>query len=78
MSIFNEDKFHKHDWQIDIDHIDYYDQLKECFAIEKYAMMINKSENIRLWDQQVLEDTLIQCAILALLQAIMIATNWAA
>ena len=68
-------KCHKHDRLFDLEHIANCDLLKGCPDIEKYATMIKKGDNIRLWDQDVLADAIVQYTQLALQLANLTATS---
>ena len=68
-------KCHKHDRLFDLEHIANCDLLKGCPDIEKYATKIKKGDNIRLWDQDVLADAIIQYTQLALQLANLTATS---
>ena len=68
-------KCHKHDRLFDLEHIANCDLLKGCPDIEKYAKMIKLGDNIRLWDQDVLADAIIQYTQLALQLANLTATS---
>ena len=68
-------KCHKHDRLLDLEHIANCDLLRGCPDIEKYAKMIKLGDNIRLWDQEVLADAIIQYTQLALQLANLTATS---
>ena len=59
-------KCHKHDRLFDLEHIANCDLLSGCPDIAKYVKMIKEGGNIRLWDQEVLADAIIQYTQLAL------------
>ena len=68
-------KCHKHDRLFDLEHISNCDLLRGCPDIEKYAKIIKLGDNIRLWDQEVLADAIIQYTQLALQLANLTATS---
>ena len=68
-------KCQKHDRLFDLEHIGTSDQLSSCHDIAKYAKMIKEGVNIRLWDQKVLADAIIQYTQLALQLANLTATS---
>ena len=51
---------HKHDKLFDLEHIADCDLLSGCPNISEYAKMIKEGGNVRLWDQKVLADAIIQ------------------
>ena len=52
-------KCNKHNKLFDLQHIGICNTLNGCPDIARYAEIINKGDNIRNWDQEVLEDAII-------------------
>ena len=59
-------KCHKHGCLFNLEHIRNCSEITGCTDIARYAKMIKEGGNIRLWDQEVLADAIIQYTQLAL------------
>ena len=70
-------KCHKHGRLFNLEHIRTCSELSGCPDIAKYAQMIKGGNNIRLWDQEVLADAILQYTQLAVQLANLTARNLA-
>jgi hypothetical protein len=53
-------KCRKHNCLFNLEHIRTCSEISGCSDIAKYAQMIKVGNNIRLWDQEVLADAIVQ------------------
>ena len=51
---------HKHGRMFDLEHVRTCNVITGCKDIDKYAKMIKEGGNIRIWDQEVLADCILQ------------------
>ena len=70
-------KCHKHGRLFDLEHVRTCSELTGCPDIAKYAQMLNGDTNIRLWNQEVLADAILQYTQLAVQLANLTARNLA-
>jgi hypothetical protein len=70
-------KCHKHGRLFDLEHVRTCSELTGCPDITKYAQMLKGDTNIRLWNQEVLADAILQYTQLAVQLANLTARNLA-
>ena len=68
-------KCHKHGRLFDLEHVRTCSELTGCPDISKYAQMLKGDTNIRLWNQEVLADVILQYTQLAVQLANLTARN---